>query len=150
MPGNTQAQQWVRPCSGVQIWIRIGEEDLLDCLLCGSFFPCAEDVLRIITTASSTTATSCIQPWLLLRSPTPKVKHLHRPSSTPALVSTFRHDYFDDINIPDIVRRMDLLHLPITNLYCIDIYHLHQEGCSTTIPNAQRIKYLLTIALQGM
>jgi hypothetical protein len=65
-------------------------------------------------------------------------------------VTVFRHDYFDDIDIPDVVSGTDLLPLPATNLNYIDMHHRYQAGSSTTMPNALRGMYLLTTALRGM
>jgi hypothetical protein len=76
--------------------------------------------------------------------------HRRSLTSMPTLMPTSRGDYFDDVDIPDIVSRMDLLPLPATNLHCIDIQCRHQIGGSTTIPNALRSMYLLTTALRGM
>ena len=60
--------------------------------------------------------------------------------SLPRLLQRRRH--------PDIVSGTDLLALPATNLNCIDMHYRRQAGNSTTMPNALRGMYLLTIVLR--
>ena len=75
----------------------------------------------------------------------------HGRSSMPALVpSTSHRDYFDGVDILDVVSRTDLLPRSVTNLHCIDIHRRRQAGRSTTMPNVLRDMYLLTTALCGM
>ena len=74
----------------------------------------------------------------------------HRQYSAPTLVPTSRRNYFDDVDIPDVVSGTDLLPLPATDLHCIDMYRRHQADRSTTMPNALRGMYLLITALRGM
>ena len=73
-----------------------------------------------------------------------------RQYSAPTLVPTSRRNYFDDVDIPDVVSGTDLLPLPATDLHCIDMYRRHQADRSTTMPNALRGMYLLITALRGM
>ena len=55
-------------------------------------------------------------------------------SSMPTLVpSTSCRDYFDDVDISNVVCGMDLLPLPATYLQCIDMHRRHQAGSSTTM-----------------
>ena len=69
----------------------------------------------------------------------------------PTLVpSTSRRDYFDDVNMSDVVSGTDLLPLPASNLHCIDMHRRRQVDSSMTMPNALRGMYLLTTALRGM
>jgi hypothetical protein len=65
-------------------------------------------------------------------------------------VTASRRDYFDDVDIPDVVSGTDLLPLPATDLNYIDMHHCCQADSSTTMPNALRDMYLLTTALHGM
>jgi len=60
-------------------------------------------------------------------------------------VPTSRHNYFDDIDIPDLVSGMDLLPLPAADLYYINMHYCCQADSSTTMPNAIRGMYPLTI-----
>ena len=50
---------------------------------------------------------------------------------------------------PPPVSRTNLLPLPATNLYYIDIHRCHQADSSTTMSNALRDMYLLSTALRG-
>jgi hypothetical protein len=58
-------------------------------------------------------------------------------------------DYFNDVDIPDVVSGTDLLPLLATNLHYINMHRHCQSGSSTTMPNALRGMYLLTTALRG-
>jgi hypothetical protein len=60
-----------------------------------------------------------------------------RRLSTLALVPTSFHDYFGDVDIPDVVSGTNLLSLPATNMHYIDLHRRCQTGSSTTI-NAKR------------
>jgi hypothetical protein len=71
-------------------------------------------------------------------------------SSPPARVPTSRRNYFDDVNIPDVVSGMDVLPLPVADLHYIDMCRCCQAGNSTTMLNALRGMYLLTIILRGI
>ena len=62
---------------------------------------------------------------------------------------TSRGDYFDDVDISDIVSGTDLLPLQETNLHYIDMHRHCQADSSTTMLNTLRGMYLLTTALRG-
>ena len=69
-------------------------------------------------------------------------------SSMPTLVpSTSRRDYFDGVDILDVVSRTDLLPRSVTNLHCIDMHRRCQAGRSTTMLNALRGMDLLATVL---
>jgi hypothetical protein len=61
----------------------------------------------------------------------------HR-SSTPTLVLASLLRLLRRRRYPDVVSETNLLHLPVTNLHCIDIHRGHQADRSTTIPNTLR------------
>jgi hypothetical protein len=65
-------------------------------------------------------------------------------------VPTSRHNYFDDVDIPDVVSGMDVLTLPAADLHYIDMCRCCQAGTSITMLNALRGMYILTIILRGM
>jgi hypothetical protein len=65
------------------------------------------------------------------------------------VLSMSRHDYFDDVDTPDVVSGTDLLPPHVTNLHCIDMHCRCQAGRSTTMPNDLRGMYLLTTALHN-
>jgi hypothetical protein len=72
-----------------------------------------------------------------------------RCSMLALVLSTSCRDYFDDVDIPDVVSGTDLLPSHVTNLHCIDMHCRCQASRSKTMPNALRGMYLLTTTLRG-
>ena len=74
-----------------------------------------------------------------------------RRSSTLTLGPTSHGDYFDDVDIPDVVSGTNLLPLPVSNLHYVDMHHRRhrcQADASTTMTNVLCSMYLLTTAIR--
>jgi hypothetical protein len=60
---------------------------------------------------------------------------------------TSRHNYFDDVDIPDVISGIDRLPLLAIDLHYIDMHRCCQAGSFTIMSNALCGMYLLTTAV---